>query len=213
LQVFIARLLNKLLIFMLLAVGVLGAGLVYVAKNHRPFLYPCAAAFLALTLVLTLVFKWLENSLDKTVVMKMVRSGKIALVNIESAGRFLPLRDTGFTSYWIFEFEGTLYDGEHNPLKKTFYEKMNRNLENVPPGSVYVTYDPAKPAQIFIIPNALLGSLPALRPVVEAYEKDRNIAVKYLDVHYNKGMVVRSFQEAMNEFKREKEKHEDRNSR
>jgi hypothetical protein len=200
-QVFIAKLLNRLLLAVILVIAGLGAGLYFVSKYYHDYFYPCVAAYFILALLFILGFKWIENSWDKRVITKMAKAGKIALANIESAKRFLPLRDTGFTRYWIFEFEGTLYDAEHNPLKKTFYEKMNTSLENVPQGSVYVTWDPVKPAQIFIIPNALIGVLPNLMPIVNSYEKDTNIRIKYLDAHYNKGMVVRSFQEAVKEYK------------
>jgi hypothetical protein len=200
-QVFIAKLLNRLLLAVILVITGLGAGLYFVSSHYHDYFYPCLAAYFILAMFLTLGFKWLENSWDKRVITKMARAGKIALANIESAKRFLPLRDTGFTRYWIFEFAGTLYDSEHNPVKKTFYEKMNISLENIPQGSVYVTWDPVKPAQIFIIPNALVGALPNLMPIVNSYEKDTNIRIKYLDAHYNKGMVVRSFQEAVKEYK------------
>jgi hypothetical protein len=62
-----------------------------------------------------------------------------------------------------------------------------------------VNYDTAKPAQVFIIPNALIALLPGLKSAVDAYEEDRRIPLKYLDAHYNRGMVIRSFRETVQE--------------
>jgi len=76
-------------------------------------------------------------------------------------------------------------------------------MNEIPSGSVYVTYDESKPAQIFIIPNAMIGSLPNLMSTVQDYEKDTKIEVKYLDAHYNKGMVLKTFRDAMNDYRKE----------
>jgi hypothetical protein len=115
----------------------------------------------------------------------------------------LPLRDTGLVNYWIYEIEGDLYNREHEKLEKVFHEKMNKAMEEIPQGSVYVTYDEIKPSQIFIIPNIVIGNLPNLVPLVAAYEEDKKIPVKYLDVFYRQGIVLRTMREAMVDYKQE----------
>jgi hypothetical protein len=200
-QVRIARILNKLLVIFMALALVLFAGIFVVAKWYPAYRFYYIAAFVIITVTLTVVFKWLENRWDKSVILKMAKEGKIALMNIRGGRRFLPLRDTGLVNYWIYEIEGDLYNGEHEKLKKVFHEKMNKATEEIPQGSVYVTYDETKPSQIFIIPNIVIGNLPNLVPLVAAYEKDKKIPVKYLDAFYRQGMALRTIREAMAEYK------------
>ncbi|MDR1898926.1 MAG: hypothetical protein LBQ55_02860 [Treponema sp.] len=202
-QIRIARILNKLLIIFAALILVLFAGIFYVAGRYPDYRLYYTAGFVIVTVSLTVVFKWLENRWDKSVILKMAGEGKIALMNIRGGKRLFPLRDTGLVNYWIYEIEGTLYNREHEGLEKTFHEKMNRDTGEIPQGSVYVTYDETKPSQIFIIPNVMIGNLPGLIPVVASYEGDKKIAVKYLDAHYRQGMVLRTVREAMAEYKRE----------
>jgi hypothetical protein len=182
----------------------LAAGVYLAASKFPEYLKLYSAGFVLVSVILVVFYKWMENSWDKRVITRMVRAGKIALVNIKSAKRLLPLRDTSFTSYWIYEFQGTLYDHDHGALEKTFYEKMNRDTGEIPQGSVYVTYDKTKPDQIFIIPGALIQSLPDLMPVIKGYENDKKLTVKYLDAYYHKGMVLKTFKERLAEYKRSK---------
>ncbi|MDR2245062.1 MAG: hypothetical protein LBE17_00090 [Treponema sp.] len=200
-QVRIARILNKLLVIFAALVLVLFTGIFFVAKRYPDYRFYYIAAFVIVTVTLTVVFKWLENRWDKSVILKMAREGKIALMNIRSGRRLFPLRDTGLVNYWIYEIEGDLYNSEHEKLEKVFHEKMNRDVGEIPQGSVYVTYDDTKPSQIFIIPNVVISNLPNLIPIVASYEKDKKIAVKYLDVFYRRGMVLRTVREAMAEYK------------
>ncbi|MDR2759392.1 MAG: hypothetical protein LBB78_08425 [Spirochaetaceae bacterium] len=200
-QIRIARILNKLLVIFAGLALILFAGIFFVTNRYPDYRFYYIAAFVIITITLTVVFKWLENRWDKAVILKMAREGKIALMNIRGGKRLFPLRDTGLVNYWIYEIEGDLYNGEHEKLEKVFHEKMNRDTGEIPQGSVYVTYDEIKPSQIFIIPNAVIGNLPNLIPIVASYEKDKKIAVKYLDVFYRQGMVLRTIREAMTEYK------------
>jgi hypothetical protein len=200
-QIRIARILNKLLVLFAALVLVLFAGIFLVARWYPEYRFYYIAAFVIITVTLTVVFKWLENRWDKSVILRMARDGKVALLDIRGGKRLFPLRDTALVNYWIYEIEGDLYNGEHKKLEKVFHEKMNRETEEIPQGSVYVTYDETKPSQIFIIPNAVIGNLPNLIPVVASYEKDKTIPVKYLDAFYRRGMVLRTVREAMAEYK------------
>ena len=79
--------------------------------------------------------------------------------------------------------------------------------EKVPSGTVYITYNPDKPEQIFIIQNVIISHIPALAPIVQAYEKNKKISIKYLNVYYRDGLIVETYKESLkNQKKAEKEK-------
>jgi len=120
-------------------------------------------------------------------------------VNIKSASRIMPMRDSSFISYWLYEFQSDMYDNQLNKTEKTFYEKMNRETDEIPQGSVYVTYDETMPGQVFIIPNVMISHMPHLAPIIKRYEEEKSIQVKYLDVYYNKGIVLKRFRETVSE--------------
>lgn len=111
------------------------------------------------------------------------------------------MRDSSFTTYHLYEFEADVYDTDLNCTRRTFYEKMNEQTESIPNGTVYITFDETKPTQIFIIPNVMISHIPSLIPIVAAYEKSKQIKIKYLDVYYNKGMVIKTFKESLKENK------------
>jgi hypothetical protein len=203
-QVYIARTLNKILLLFFVVIAVLFAG-IFVVGYYRPgFRSYYIGVFIFASIILAVYFKYLEDFWDKRIITRMAKDGKVALMNISGGKRIMPLRDTSLRNYWIYELEGELWNREHVPLRKTFQEKMNKDTTEIPGGSVYVTYDEQKPRQIFIIPNALIGNLPNLMPLVADYEKDSGINIKYLDAHYNGGMVLKTFKETIANYKAEK---------
>ena len=196
-QLRVAKLLNKFLA-VIIAVIIIGIVLVLYLTGIYPnlrILFVCL--FIAVAVALMAVFRWFESQWDKKIITRMVRDGKIALVNILSAERIMPMRDSSFVSYWLYEFKSELYDSKRKKIEKTFYEKMARETDIVPAGSVYVTYDEAMPGQVFIIPNVMISHMPHLAPVIKRYESDKSISVKYLDAYYNKGMVLKNFKETV----------------
>ena len=199
-QVYIAKTLNKILVLFSLVIIALFAGIFVVRELYPDYARWQILVFALASIFLAVFFRYLEENWDKNVIGKMAKSGKIALMNIKSGKRIMAARDSGFRNYWIYEFEGTMYNDRHEPMEKKFQEKMNKDTEEIPTGSVYVTYDELKPAQIFIIPNAMIGSLPNLMKTVQDYEKDSKIEVKYLDAHYNKGMVLKTFKETIKDY-------------
>ena len=212
-QVYIAKTLNKVLLLFSAVILILFAGLFFTMRNYPEYTRWHLLVFIVAAVLLPLYFRYLEENYDKKIIQKMAKSGKIALMNIKSGKRIMATRDTSFKNYWIYEMEGTLYNDRHEALEKKFQEKMNKDTDEIPCGSVYVTYDELKPKQIFIIPNAMIGSLPNLMRPVQDYEKDSKIEVKYLDAHYNKGMVLKTFQEAVKDYNEKKqEKHSENNS-
>lgn len=205
-QLLIAKMLNRILLLFTVVVIILFAGIFVASRFFPNYLRWHVLVFALVSIGLALFYRYLEENWDKGVIRKMAGNGKVCLLNITGGKRIAAIRDTSFKSYWIYELEGDLYNSEHVKLQKTFQEKMNKEMNEIPTGSVYVTYDETKPAQIFIIPNAMIGSLPDLMPLVQGYEKDSKITVKYLDAHYNRGMVLKTFQETMSDYKKEKAK-------
>jgi ABC-type multidrug transport system fused ATPase/permease subunit len=203
-QLLIAKMLNRIFLLFSVVVLALFGGIFVVSRFFPAYVRWQILAFGVVSIVLSLFYRYLEGNWDKGVIRKMAGNGKIGLMNIKGGKRLTAIKDSSFKSYWIYELEGDLYNSEHVKLQKTFQEKMNSETKEIPAGSVYVTYDETKPAQIFIIPNAMIGSLPNLMPLVQAYEKDTKITVKYLDAHYNRGMVLRTFQETISDYKKEK---------
>ena len=200
-QIYIARTLNKILLLFTAVIAALFAGMFIVRRYYPEYARWQVLVFIIASVFLALFYKYLEENWDKRIIGKMARNGKIALMNIKSGKRLMAMRDTSFRNYWIYELEGTLYNNRHEALEKTFQEKLNKDMNEIPSGSVYVTYDELKPAQIFIIPNAMIGSLPNLMRTVQNYENDSKMQVKYLDAHYNKGMVLKTFRDSVNDYK------------
>jgi hypothetical protein len=200
-QVFIARTLNKILLLFVAVIAILFAG-IFVVGYYRPgYRAYYIGGFIFVSIILAVYFKYLEDYWDKRIITRMAKDGKIALMNISGGKRIVPLRDTSLRTYWIYELEGELWNREHVPMRKIFQEKMNADTKEIPQGFVYVTYDEQKPRQMFIIPNTIIGNLPNLMPLVADYEKDAKINVKYLDAHYNKGIVLRTFKETISDYK------------
>ncbi len=206
-QLKISKQLNKLLGIMLASMLLLLFGIYYFSGEYPDLKWVFIGSFVIVGMIMFILFKWLENRWDKTVITKMASSGKVALANIKTAKQIMPMRDSGFTSYWLYEFEAELYDPKtHNKIEKTFYEKMSKSTTSIPKGSVYVTYDEKKPNQIFIVPNVLLSHLPQLASIVSQYERDEKIKIKYLNAYYDKGMVVETFRKAIKEEREKKKK-------
>jgi hypothetical protein len=204
-QVYIARALNRLLLLFSVVVVLLFSGIFAAVRFFPDYLRWHILIFIVVSIGLALFYRYLEENWDKNRVLAMAREGKVALMNITGGKRIMALRDTSFRNYWIYDLEGELYDDQHTVHTIRFQEKMNRETGEIPRGFVYVSYDPEKPKQIFIIPNALIENLPGLMELVQSYEKDRNIPIRYLDAHYNKGMVLKTFREAMADYKKTRE--------
>jgi len=202
-QVYIAKTLNKLLLLFSAVILILFAGIFAVNHFFPEYGRWQVLVFIIVSIFLALFFRYLEDNWDKRIIGRMARNGKVALMNIHGGKRLMAMRDSSFKTYWIYELEGTLYNERHEAMEKKIQEKMNKETKEIPSGSVYVTYDEQKPAQIFVIPNAMIGSLPNLMPIVSSYEKDSKIELKYLDAHYQRGMVLKTFRETMEEYKKD----------
>ncbi|MEA4911367.1 MAG: hypothetical protein VB092_01985 [Oscillospiraceae bacterium] len=201
-QLKVAKALNNILILITVLVLALAGGYYYVYSAYPQYKTPYLIGFVLVAVISLWVFKWLEANWDKRVITKMARDGKIAVANIKSAQRVMRMRDSSFTNYWLYEFAGDIITPDLTKLVDTkFYDKMNFQTDEVPQGTVFVTYDEAKPGQIFIIPNVLISHLPALMPVVQKLEKNKDVGINYVNAYYNKGMVIKTFKETIAEQK------------
>ena len=204
-QLRVAKVLNQILVIIFVVIVALAAALFFLLLKMPDLKWVFLGSFILLGIALFTVYRWLEQSWDKRVITRMAQAGQVALVNIRSAERIQPMRESNFIRYWLYEFKGDLYDQQGNCIDKTFHEKMNDATDDVPCGSVFVTYDEKKPDQIFIIPNDIISRIPSLAPIAAAYENNKRIGVKYLDVYYDKGINVRTFREAVSEHTKNKQ--------
>ena len=197
-QLKIAKIINSLLVLLTVIILALAGGYFFVYNRYPEFKTTYLILFAIIAITLMIVFRWMEDSWDKRVITRMAKGGKVALANIKHSERVMRMRDSAFTNFWLYEFVADLVTPELETLKDVkFWEKMNAETDEIPNGSVFVTYDPEKPTQIFVVPNVLISQLPELMPAVRKIEA--NASIRYLDTYYNKGMVIRSMKASLAE--------------
>ena len=195
-QLKIAKIINSLLILLTVIILALAGGYYFVYHRYPEFKTAYLILFVLITIGLMIFFRWMEEGWDKRVITRMAKDGKVALANIKHSERVMRMRDSAFTNFWLYEFVADLVTPELETLKDVkFWEKMNVETDKIPSGSVFVTYDPEKPTQIFVVPNVLISQLPELMPAVRKIEA--NASIRYLDTYYNKGMVIKSMKDSL----------------
>jgi len=197
-QLKIAKIINNLLAVLTVIILALAGGYIFVYNRYPEFKTTYLILFALIAIGLMVFFRWMEEGWDKRVITRMAKDGKVALANIKRSERVMRMRDSAFTNFWLYEFGADLVTPDLQTLKDVkFWEKMNVDTGQIPNGSVFVTYDPEKPTQIFVVPNVLISQLPELMPVVRKIEA--NASIRYLDTYYNKGMIIRSMKESLAE--------------
>ncbi len=195
-QLKIAKIINSLLAVLTVIILALAGGYFFVYTRYPEFKTTYLILFAVIAIALMIFFRWMEDGWDKRVITRMAKDGKVALANIKTSERVMRMRDSAFTNFWLYEFKADLVTPELETLKDVkFWEKMNAETDKIPNGSVFVTYDPEKPTQIFVVPNVLISQLPELMPAVRKIEA--NASIRYLDTYYNKGMVIRSMKDSL----------------
>lgn len=195
-QLKIAKIINSLLALLTVTILVLAGGYFFVYNRYPEFKTTYLILFALIAIALMIFFRWMEEGWDKRVITRMAKDGKVALANIKHSERIMRMRDSAFTNFWLYEFVADLVTPELETLKDVkFWEKMNVETDKIPNGSVFVTYDPEKPTQIFVVPNVLISQLPELMPAVRKIEA--NASIRYLDTYYNKGMVIKSMKDSL----------------
>lgn len=187
---------------------------IYMFFNHdittgisAPFVIYVIFAF-----VLIIVYKFLENNLDKLLLQNKAFNGEVVLANIKSSSYITAFRDSGFRTYVLMRLEVTYYDQDLQQHSASIVEKMNKDCIKIPQGTVYMTYDSKNPDNGMIIQNVMISRIPELMPLVKKYENAKNINIKYLDVHYDKGLVIQTFQEALKQQQENSEENENSNA-
>jgi len=195
-QLKIAKIINSLLALLTVIILVLAGGYFFVYNRYPEFKTTYLILFALIAIALMIFFRWMEEGWDKRVITRMAKDGKVALANIKHSERVMRMRDSAFTNFWLYEFVADLVTPELETMKDVkFWEKMNVETDKIPNGSVFVTYDPEKPTQIFVVPNVLISQLPELMPAVRKIEA--NASIRYLDTYYNKGMVIKSMKDSL----------------
>lgn len=195
-QLKIAKIINSLLALLTVIILVLAGGYFFVYNRYPEFKTTYLILFALIAIALMIFFRWMEEGWDKRVITRMAKDGKVALANIKHSERIMRMRDSAFTNFWLYEFVADLVTPELETMKDVkFWEKMNVETDKIPNGSVFVTYDPEKPTQIFVVPNVLISQLPELMPTVRKIEA--NASIRYLDTYYNKGMVIKSMKDSL----------------
>lgn len=154
--------------------------------------------------IVVMIYKFLENNIDKILLQKKVFNGDVVLANITSAKYITAFRDSGFRTYVLMQLEVTYYDEDMHAHPATLVEKMNKDCMKIPHGTVYMTYDEKNPDNGMIVQNVMISRLPELMPLVQKYENEKSINIKYLDVHYDNGLVIQTFNQT---FKKQKEEN------
>ena len=197
-QLKIAKIINSLLALLTVIILALAGGYIFVYNRYPEFKTTYLILFAIIAVALMIFFRWMEEGWDKRVITRMAKEGNVALANIKRSERVMRMRDSAFTNFWLYEFVADLVTPDLETMKDVkFWEKMNAETDKIPNGSVFVTYDPEKPTQIFVVPNVLISQLPELMPAVRKIEA--NASIRYLDTYYNKGMVIRSMKDSLAE--------------
>lgn len=174
-----------------------GAGYLIVNRNTFANFTTAIVIYVLVAFVISMIYKFLENNIDKILLQKKVFKGDIVLANIKSSKYITAFRDSGFRTYLLMQLEVTYYDENMQPHPATIIERMNKDCVSIPCGSIYMTYDAKKPDNGMVIPNFLISRAPELMPVIEKYEAAKSINIKYLDVHYDNGIVIQTMKEAL----------------
>ena len=145
----------------------------------------------------SLLFKMLEINWDKRMIQKMAINKQVAIANITKAEKYTALKDSSGHHYNIWQFNVIYWDQEMKAHEGVLFDKLNPSVEEVPLGTVYITFDPTKPLRKFILQNIIVGNIPSLQPLVTKYENNKTINIKYLNVYYNKGLVIETFKQSL----------------
>jgi len=101
-QLRVAKVLNQILMIIFVVVVCLAAALFFLLMKMPELKWVFLGSFILLGIALFTVYRWLEQSWDKRVITRMAQAGQVALVNIKSAERIQPMRESSFIRYWLY---------------------------------------------------------------------------------------------------------------
>lgn len=155
--------------------------------------------FVLAIFLLTIVYSYFDLNQDKIIIKRMVRNGDIALIKINNCSLHKIIKDAKLKNKILWKLDVELYDQDMNVIKTSIIEKFAPIQTTVPKGFCFVVYNSKKPNNILIVPNIIISSISEFAPLVEEYEK--NFKPKYLNVYYNKGLIIKTYQDSIKEEK------------
>ena len=95
---------------LLMAVILLGgAGYLIVNRNTFANFTTAIVIYVLVAFVISMIYKFLENNIDKILLQKKVFKGNIVLANIKSSKYITAFRDSGFRTYLFMQLEVTYH--------------------------------------------------------------------------------------------------------
>lgn len=159
--------------------------------------YLVMALFIIINVAFALWYQWYDVNVDRNILINKTSNGSFRLAKITEAKKWRKIRDTHGTKYYLWQIKGFMYDENGEISELNYVEKMNVDLENIPFGNVYITYDEkTKHHSILTIPNVLLGVSDISQAKVKQYESLK-FKMQYLNVYYNKGIVIETFKQTL----------------
>lgn len=161
--------------------------------------YKIIIIFVLIMFLLTMIYSYIDLNQDRIIIKRMIKKGDIALIKIKNGTFYRVIRDAKLKNKVLWKLEVELYDQDMNVIQKEIIEKFSPTQTSIPKGNCFAVYNPKKPDNILIVPNIIISSIQAFAPLVEEYEK--KFKPTYLNVYYNKGLIIKTYQESIKEQK------------
>lgn len=145
--------------------------------------------------LLTIIYTYIDINQDRNIIKKMIRNGDIALCKINKGTFYRVIKNAKLKNNTLWKLEIDVFDQDMNSFKTEIIEKFSPTQTSIPSGYCFITYNPKKPKNILVIPNIIISSIHEFAPLVKEYE-DR-FKPKYLNVYYNKGIVIETFKDSI----------------
>lgn len=204
-QLKIYQRLNQILIGMIIGSLLFSFGIFMLLGGLKGNLLTIFIILFVFNIAIFFLFRFIENNWDKRTIQKMAIANLVAIGNIKDSKAFLTIKDSTGKSYNLWEITLNYIDQDLEQHECTFYEKLNSTLTSIPRGTVFITHDPSKPEQKFIIQNVIISHIPSLAPAVQKYEKNKTFPIKYLNVYYNDGLIIESYKDSLKKAEAEKQ--------
>lgn len=207
-QLKIYRRLNQILLLMLVGIILIALAIFLNYQAIEQYKTIIFVLFMFFGLACFFLFKMLEVNWDKRIIQKMALNNEIVVANIKEVSPFLHIKDTANKHYNLWEVYVDYYDHDLKKHEAKLVEKFNANVKSIPNGTIFITHSDEKPENKFIVPNVMISHIESLMPIVQAYEKAKFIDVKYLNVYYNNGLIVETYQDALKNQRQQEEEAE-----
>lgn len=164
-----------------------------------PYGFKVIIIFVLAIFLLTFIYSYFDLNQDRIIIKRMIRNGDIALIKINKCSLHKIIKDARLRNKILWKLDVELYDQDMHTIKTSIIEKFAPSQTTVPKGFCFVVYNPKKPNNILIVPNMIISSISEFAPLVEEYEK--NFKPTYLNVYYNKGLIIKTYQDSIKEEK------------